>query len=204
MRVSALTAGILLTTAIVSVFSIQPAMAHQARVTCLCDCPDDHKVKTQAAVRPVAPPRRRMVRRAVRRYAGGGNYNYRMAGMIQAEPMIQREWHSEWRAAPNDAFIPGPAPMPMAYGPPPPPPMIEGMRIDDRGWTGGVGEGGGGGGGGGGDGGGYGQVHFGNGGSVENGPTYNSYNQSFQYNPSQAGPFQNRLMGGFAPATPSK
>jgi len=46
-------------------------------------------------------------------------------------------------------------------------------------------------------------VHFGTGGSVENGPTYNSYNQSFQYNPSQPGPFQNRLMGGFAPP-PSK
>jgi hypothetical protein len=46
-----LTAGILLTTAIVSVSSIQPAMAHKARVTCLCDCPDDHKVKIQAADR---------------------------------------------------------------------------------------------------------------------------------------------------------
>ncbi len=193
MRVSALTAGILLTTAIVSVSSIQPAMAHKARVTCLCDCPDDHKVKIQAAVRPAAPPPRRVVRR----YAGGGHYSYGMSGMIQPDPMIQREWHSEWRAAPNDAFIPGPAPMPMAYGPPPPPPMIEGMRIDDRGWTGGVGDGGGGG-----DGG-FGQVHFGTGGSVENGPTYNSYNQSFQYNPSQPGPFQNRLMGGFAPP-PSK
>jgi hypothetical protein len=194
MRVSALTAGILLTTAIVSVFSIQPAMAHQARVTCLCDCPDDHKVKTQAAVRPVAPPPRRVVRRAVRRYAGGGTYRYGMAA-----PVIQHAWREEWRQAPNDAFIPGPAPMPMAYGPPPPPPVIEGMRIDDRGWTGGVGTGGGGGGGGGGDGGGYGQVHFGTGGSIENGPTYNSYNQSFQSNPSQPGPFQNRLMGGFAP-----
>lgn len=203
MRVSALTAGILLTTAIVSISSIQPAMAHKSRVTCLCDCPDDfrgdHKVKAKAAVRPAAPPPRRVVRRAARHYAGGGHYNYGMAGMIQADPMIQREWHSEWRAAPNDAFIPGPAPMPMAYGPPPPPPMIEGMRIDDRGWTGGVGDAYGGGGGGGGGDGGFGQVHFGTGGSVENGPTYNSYNQSFQYNPSQPGPFQNRLMGGFAP-----
>ncbi len=190
MRVSAFMAGILLTTAIASVSSIQPAMAHQAKVTCLCDCPDDHKVKSHAAVRPVAPPRR-AVRHMARRYAGGGYYSYRMAAPVM------RRWHEEWRVAPNDAFIPGPAPMgrPMAYYPPPPPPEY-GMRIDDRGWTGGVGDVSGGDGGGGG----YGQLHFGNGGSIENGPTYNSYDQSFQFNPSQAGPFQNRLMGGFAPA----
>ena len=196
-------AGILLTSAIVSVSSLQPALAapapQQAKVTCLCDCPDDHKVKSPAAVRPVAPPPRRAARRAVRRYAGGGYYGYGMA-----PPVTQRQSPEAWRVAPNDAFIPGPVPMgpPVAYYPPPPAPEY-GMRIDDRGWTGGVGGEGGGGGGGGGDGG-YGQVHFGNGGSVENGPTYNSYNQSFQYNTSQAGPFQNRLMGGFAPATPSK
>ena len=75
---------------------------------------------------------------------------------------------------------------------------VEGVRIEDRGWTGGVGyapDGGGGGG----FVDGYGQVHFANGGGVENGPTYNSYGQSFQFNPSQAGPFQPRSMGGFAP-----
>jgi hypothetical protein len=102
---------------------------------------------------------------------------------------------------------------PAAYGPPAGgyyeqgagygPPMEEGydetagLQIDRGGWSGGVGgdpEGGGGGGGGG-----FGQIHFGQGGNQENGPTYNSYNQSFQYNPSQAAPFRPRLMGGFAP-----
>jgi len=70
----------------------------------------------------------------------------------------------------------------------------EGLRIEDRGWSGGVGyapDGGGG------FVDGYGQVHFANG--TENGPTYDSYNQSFQFNPSRSGPFQPRLMGGFAP-----
>ena len=194
MRVSRLTAGILLTTAVISISSLlsQPAMATPAKVTCLCDCPDDHKVKAHAAVRPMAPVRR-MTRRAVRRYAEGSFYSYGM-------PSPMAEWHGQWRVAPNDAFIPGPAPMappPVAYYAPPPAPDY-GMRIDDRGFSGGVGDNYGGGGGGGGDGG-YGQVHFATGGSVENGPTYNSYNQSFQFNPSQAGPFQNRLMGGFAP-----
>ena len=86
----------------------------------------------------------------------------------------------------------------MAYYPPPPAYDPQGLQIDGRGWTGGVGGEGGGGGGGGGD---YGQVHLSNGGSAENGPTYNDYNQSFQFNPSQPAPFQNRLMGGIAPAT---
>jgi len=77
---------------------------------------------------------------------------------------------------------------------------VEGLRIEDRGWTGGVGYASDGGGGGGG----YGQAYFANGGSVENGPSYNSYGQSFQFNPSQAGPFQPRLMGGFAPGNGSR
>jgi hypothetical protein len=195
MRVTALTAGFLLTTAIISSLMVHPAMAREVKVTCLCDCPDDHKVKSHAQVRPVMPVPRRVVRRAVRRYAEGGYYNYGGSA-----PVYQRQWHGAWRVAPNDGFVPGPAayyaPPPASYGPPPgygP----EGLQVDNRGWSGGVGnEGGGGGGGGGGD---FGQVHFGNGGSVENGPTYNDYNQSFQFNPSQAGPFQNRLMGGLAP-----
>lgn len=92
-------------------------------------------------------------------------------------------WHGPWRAAP------------IGYGPPPGVNEMQGLRIDDGGWTGGVGYASDGGGGGGG----YGQAYFANGGGLGNGPTYNSYGQSFQYNPSQAGPFQPRLMGGFAP-----
>jgi len=115
---------------------------------------------------------RRLAHRAPRPYAG----TYRYAA---AAPWHQ--WHAQWApAAPIVA------------------PGEEGLRIDDRGWTGGVGyapEGGGGAG----FVDGYGQVHFANG--SENGPSYNSYGQSFQSNPSQAGPFQPRLMGGFAPSS---
>ncbi len=133
-----------------------------------------------------------MAHRVFRRYADNGYYNYGAAA-----PVTRHEWHGQWRVVPNDATIPGP----MAYGPPPPTGYEpEGMQVDDRGWTGGVGTASDGGGGGGFvDG--YGQAHFANGGSIENGPTYNSTNQSFQFNPSQAGPFQPRLMGGFAPSS---
>ena len=188
MRVRKLTIGLFLTTAMVAAAAANHAAAAPVKVSCLCDCPDDHKAKPRHAARPRPP----------RRVARAGGYDY-----AAARPVAQAGWHGQWRQAPNDAFIPGPAPM-MAYGPPPPPPEPEGLRIDDRGFMGGVGDLYGGGGGGGGGDGGYGQIHFGNGGSVENGPTYNSYNQSFQYNPSQAGPFQNRLMGGFAPPPKTK
>ncbi|HEY0265518.1 MAG TPA: hypothetical protein VGC16_02125 [Rhizomicrobium sp.] len=188
MRVSVLTAGFLLTSAILAMTHLAgPASAHETRVTCLCDCPDDGKLKPRHAA--VTPPRR-LARRAPRRgYAEGGYYSYGAFG-----PVVQREWHGAWRAAPNDARIPGP----VAYYAPPP----DGLHIDERGWTGGVGNGEGGGGGGGGGLGGT--VILANGGSAQNGPTYNDYNQSFQQNPSVAGQFQNRLMGGFAPPPSSK
>jgi len=217
MRVTALTVGLLLTSAVIFMTaSAAPAATH--KVTCLCDCPDDTKVKPRHAAAPV--------RRAVRRIArpAGGYYNY-----ASAAPVGAGEQHGPWRVAPNDMIQPYAAsppsypvadygPNPDAYGPPrssypvadygpnpqaygPPPGYSESVRVDDRGWSGGVGanaDGGGGGGGGFMDG--FGQVHFGNGGNQENGPTYNSYNQSFQYNPSVAGQFQNRLMGGLAPS----
>jgi hypothetical protein len=122
-----------------------------------------------------------MAHRAVRRYAASGYYNY------GAAPVVRQDWHGQWRVAPNDVTMPGPVP-PYGY-------YQEGVPVDDRDWTGGVGTAPG-------SGGfvdGYGQAHFANGGSVENGPSYNSYGQSFQFNPSQPGPFQPRLMGGFAP-----
>jgi hypothetical protein len=197
MRVTVFMAGILLTSALVSVASLAAtgsAKAHTAKVTCVCE----DKVKAK-------PVRRSTARKAVRRVAArpavrqGGYYDYGSAGAFRSE------WHGEWRVAPDM----GPA----AYGPPqgggyyeqgasygPPPDdgydETAGLQIDRGGWSGGVGgdpEGGGGGGGG------FGQLHFGQGGNQENGPTYNNYNQSFQYNPSQAAPFRPRLMGGFAP-----
>ena len=123
---------------------------------------------------------RRASHRVAHDQARGEDYRYAAA--------MPFEWRGHWRASPDDSVIQ---------------PSVredQGLRIEDRGWNGGVGyapEGGGGGG----FVDGYGQVHFANGGSVENGPSYNSYGQSFQYNPSQAGPFQPRQMGGVAPGS---
>jgi hypothetical protein len=96
-----------------------------------------------------------------------------------------------------------------AYGPPsgyyPPQPGYDAyagspVHIDQGGWTGGVGYGAYSGGGGFVDG--YGQVHFANG--MQNGPTYNSYSQSFQTNSTgRAGPFVPQRMGGAAPMSHS-
>jgi hypothetical protein len=195
MRVRVLTVGFLLTSALVSITSlaaIRPAEAHASKVTCVCD--HDHKAKPAArsSVRKVV---RRMASRPAMRQSGG-YYNYGSAGAYR-----QGEWHGEWRVAPAmgpAAYGPPPGdygPGPDAYGPPPDAYDEAGLQVDRGGWSGGVGgdpEGGGGGGG-------FGQIHFGQGGNQENGPTYNGYNQSFQYNPSVATPFRPRLMGGFAP-----
>ena len=78
---------------------------------------------------------------------------------------------------------------PAAYGPPPAYYDEPGIEIDRQGWTGGVGYG---------TSGdfvdGYGMMHYGWNNRM-NGPTYNSFNQSFQHNPSVARPFQPRRMG---------
>jgi len=194
MRVTDLTTSLVLGAALISTTGLMTsaARANQARVTCLCDCPDDHKVKPSPHVEIPAPPRR-MVRRVVPRYAQGGYYSYRTAA-----PIIQRQWHGQWRVAPNDVYIPGPAPV--AYYAPPAYAEPQGLAIDQRGWSGGVGndEGGGGGGGGG-----TGQIVLTSGANSQNGPSYNSYGESFQENPSAPAPFQNRLMGGLAPASSS-
>ena len=163
----------------------------RTQVTCPCDCPDGRMVRHHAQAHLMRAPIH-MARRVFHRYVDNGYYRDDAAA-----PVIAQERHGQWRVAPDDAYIPGPVPGPMAYGPPPPSSYPQGVQVDDRGWTGGVGappDGGGG------FVDGYGQVHFANGGGAENGPTYNSYDQSFQFNPSQAGPFQPRLMGGLAPA----
>jgi hypothetical protein len=212
MRVTALNAAILATTALVCVSAMAaPARAAAHKVTCLCDCPDDHKLLKKTG----RVETRKFVRRAARIPTVREGYAYNYAA---AAPVMMGGWHGAWRVAPNDgqvAMIQAYREMPPAYGPPmaygPPPraayygPAPDGMPIDDRGFSGGVGymADGGGGGGGSGFADGFGQVHFAQGGNTENGPTYNSYGQSFQSNPSMAGPFQARLMGGFAPP-PSK
>jgi hypothetical protein len=203
MRVTILTASLMLTSATVMLAWPAPSYAaSQCKMTCTCDCPVQKPVKTPAKAKPM----RHAARRAIRHYARHeGYYDY-----ATAAPLRMGEWHGAWHvAAPGHVPMPGPvyyAPPPAYYPPqaygPPPGYYDSQMQIDDRGFTGGVGyyEGGGGGGGGFADG--FGQLHFANGGSAENGPTYNSYNQSFQFNPSMgvAGPFQARSMGGFAPS----
>ncbi len=169
MRVTVFAAGLYLTAATFSLVPmVTPALAHAARVTCPCDCPDYHK----ARVKHAAAPRR--VRHVA---AWGGYYRYDAFGSV-------RRWRGAWRVAPNDGRMRG-----YNWS------VDDGLHIDTREFTGGIGNVSGGGGGGGG----LGPVILANDGS-ENGPSYNDYNQSFQQNPSVPGPFQNRLMGGVAPA----
>jgi hypothetical protein len=190
-----------------------PAAKPSQTTTCLCD--DKPKAR---------PASVRKTRRVARSEVRGGYYDYGSAGAYRGE--WHGQWQVAPNMGPAAYGPPRGGccqPAPVAYGPPasgccqpgpaaygPQPGAyygqgaqyaegydeMAGLQIDPGGWSGGVGGGdpdaGGGGGG-------YGQVHFGLGGNQENGPTYNSYNQSFQYNPSQAGPFRPRLMGGFAP-----
>jgi hypothetical protein len=158
--------------------SMVHAKAHvQSKATCPCDCPRAARHHVKASHHPM------------RRYAQDGSYR------DQAPPMMR--WHRSWRT--NEAYRPHPAAYATREG------HYEsnayqgryeqdryqqGLRIDERSFTGGVGYGA--------DGGfvdGYGQMHFANGGGIQNGPTYNSYGQSFQFNPSHAAPFQPRMGG---------
>ncbi len=177
MRVPAVTVSLALGAAVISAVGVteQPASAETAKVTCPCNCPDDHKAGPRHATSRPAP--HRLVRHYAPPYAEGAQYSYR-----DGAPFHAREWLGPWRAAPNDAYLPAPR-----RGVEP-----AGLVIDQGGWSGGVGYGEEGGGG-------YGQVLLANGNS-QNGPTYNSFGESFQQNPSMAHPFQSRLMGGLAPA----
>jgi len=148
-----------------------PAQAkNPAQAKVDCPCNCPPKSRRDADARPTNA-RHHFAYRATHRYTH--TYHY-----AAAAPVVWRQWNGPMRAPGND---------------------VEGLSIEDRGWTGGVGYASDGGGGGG-----YGQSYLANGGSAENGPSYNSYGQSFQFNPSQAGPFQPRLMGGFAPSSGSR
>ena len=174
MRVSALTA--ILAAGVISAtgLMILPASAESAKISCPCDCacncPVVHKAGQRHAGSGAAP------HRLVRHYAQGTPYNYRDSATFHP-----REWHGPRPIVPTDAYLPQPRHVEPA-----------GLVIDQGGWSGGVGYGEEGGGG-------YGQVLLANGNS-QNGPTYNSFGESFQQNPSMAHPFQSRLMGGLAPA----
>lgn len=171
MRVPALSAGLVLGSALLAVVGltmlapssqteanparIDMAKPAAAKVKCPCDCPPKHRV-------------RHVTHRAHRfsRHYSHSYYSYREA------EAYREDWHSTWRGRPRYRYA-----------------EQEGLTIDRYGWTGGVGYGAEGGGGGGG-------YFFANG--DQNGPTYNSYGESFQRNPSMARPFQNRSMGGLA------
>lgn len=123
-------------------------------------------------------------RAAIRRAKRANFYDY-----AAAEPVRSGGWRQEWLA------YRGMRDVRYAPPPPPPPPYDEpGLEIDRQGWTGGVGYG---------TSGdfvdGYGMMHYGWNNRM-NGPTYNSYGQSFQHNPSVARPFQPRRMGSPIPA----
>ncbi|HEY4077516.1 MAG TPA: hypothetical protein VGM26_11365 [Rhizomicrobium sp.] len=175
MRVPVFAASLLLTTAVLvgsGTAAVNVPLSPPAKTpvkAAKADCP----CSCPPAVRPKhvsRPVKHRVARHRTR-------YDY-----ASAAPVGQQASNAPWRQAPSEPY--GGA----------------GLQVDPRNLSGGVGygaEGGGVGGAGFVDG--YGQVHFATGGSVQNGPTYNSYNQSFQFNPSQPGPFQPRLMGGIAP-----
>lgn len=185
-----LTVGFMLTAAMVySVPASSPAHAASKAAAPACRCAD-----APIKARPKAW-HHRAARQARSQAYAEGFYNY-----WNAAPVRMTGWHGEWRQAPNDWVAPAAyagnyGPPPADYGPPPAYGEEAGLQIDKNGWSGGVGgfDGGGGGGGG------VGLAIIAQGGRGLNGPTYNDYGQSFQNNPSQAGPFQNRLMGGFAP-----
>jgi hypothetical protein len=171
MKVFALAAGLILGAAIVVVATEAGSKTDTGMCRVVCT--------PEPAAKPVHHARAAAVRRHAHRrthhhYAKHNYYNYREA------EAGREDWRNQWQAAPQ-GFIP-------------PPCNCEGLRIDQSGFTGGVGymaaqEGG--------FMDGYGVMHYG---GIGNGPTYNSYAQSFQFNPSRPGPFQPRMMGGAAPA----
>jgi hypothetical protein len=180
--------GMMLTAAMIVAIPGSPASAGEESGPCTC-------VKPAAAPTIRARPRMRAVHA---RPARGQAYAERFYNYWAAEPVSMVGWHGPWRVAPNDwvapadyaggdsgdAYAAG-----AAYGPPPAYAEEAGLHIDRGGWSGGVGNFDGGGGGGGG----MGQAIIAQGGGGLNGPTYNDYNQSFQYNPSHAGPWLNRV-----------
>lgn len=182
MRVFALAAGLILGAAIIVVATEAGSKTDtgMCRVVCTPEpaAKPVHHARARTAVRhrvnrhTVDHAAHHMSRHA-HHYARRDYYSYREA------EAVRQDWHGPWRMAPNDGI------------PPPPCNCDEGLHIDQGGWTGGVGyaaaqEGG--------FMDGYGVMHYG---SAGNGPTYNSYGQSFQFNPSMPRPFAPR--GGFAP-----
>ena len=150
------------------------------------------QAKTQAKSSAKARAAKRAAARkaAARRAARANFYDY-----AAAQPVYPGGFREAWlahRGMRNVRYAPPPQ-----YGPPPgyydEAGIEPGIEIDRQGWTGGVGYG---------TSGdfvdGYGRMHYGW--NNQNGPTYNSFDQSFQHNPSVARPFQPRRMGHPIPA----
>lgn len=203
MRVRSLMAG-LLTGAIICVTGLAaPAQTNSGKVSIPMNGKDKPApaVKTAPAPKaqaatPTKPPvtskarsakrlaaRKAAARRAAIRHAKRQRANF--YDYAAAEPVRSGGWREEWLA------YRGMRDVRYAPPPPPPPPTYDepGLEIDPQGWTGGVGYG---------TSGdfvdGYGMMHYGWNNRM-NGPTYNSFQQSFQHNPSVARPFQPRRMG---------
>lgn len=142
------------------------------------------QAKARSAKRLAA--RKAAARRAALRHAKRQRANF--YDYAAAQPVHPGGFREAWlahRGMRNVRYTPPPP----QYGPPPAYYDEPGIEIDRQGWTGGVGYG---------TSGdfvdGYGMMHYGWNNGM-NGPTYNSFGQSFQHNPSVARPFQPRRMG---------
>lgn len=179
MKVFAWAAGLILGVAIIAVATEAGSKTDTGMCRVVCTPAPAAKPTHHPHPRSVA---HHHVHRHARHYARHNYYSYR-----EAEAVRYDDWHGRWHPAPNDAMMPPPPP---GY-PAPGCNCDEGLHVDQGGWTGGVGyaaaqEGG--------FVDGYGMMHYG---AIGNGPTYNSYGQSFQFNPSMPRPFAPQ--GGFAP-----
>jgi hypothetical protein len=153
--------------------------------------PSANQAQTQAKPQAKRAPkaakaaRKAAARRAAIRHARRANfYDY-----AAAQPVYPGGWREAWIAYHGMGDVRYAPPPPAQYGPPPAYYDEPGLEIDRQGWSGGVGYG---------TSGdfvdGYGMMHYGWNNRM-NGPTYNSFGQSFQHNPSMARPFQPRRMG---------
>jgi hypothetical protein len=210
MRVGTLTVGLLAGAVICITGLAAPAQTNSGKVSIPMTTKAQDKTApavkkppaNQAQAQPQAKPlakrsvksakrlaaRKAAARRAAIRHAKRQRANF--YDYASAQPVHPGGWRQAWLAhrGMRDAHY-APPPPPAAYGPPPAYYEESGIEIDRQGWTGGVGYG---------TSGdfvdGYGMMHYGWN-NRQNGPTYNSFNQSFQHNPSVARPFQPRRMG---------
>ena len=125
MRVFALTAGLLLGVAGITVATEAGSKTDAGMCRVVCTPEPAAKPVHHARARSAAV-RHRASRHAVRyarhhtshhahHYARRDYYSYREAEAVRSD-----EWHGRWHAAPNDAMIPGPRPPAIAYPAAPP------------------------------------------------------------------------------------